>query len=334
MRKFVTSIALAALATATAQADPGGNGKGGNKGQGGGGNAAAQVERGNGRGNGGGKKADNAPQASRAAERPAMGNSAKVRTESPAQAVKFNGNGNGNGNGNAKAAKVDRGNDSSEVRVNTPAIDRTTIKGRMTSVPQVAWRDYDSRALVDGCPPGLAKKNNGCMPPGLAKQDDGWSRYDADWWGLRGITGLNGYRYYDGNLVRLGSNGIVSGYYPLLGGALAIGNVWPSAWTATPVPDYYVDYYGLGDDYRYFDGALYRLDPQSQAIETIAALLTGDTFNVGSRVPDGYGVYNVPYAYRDRYVDGPDAYYRYSDGYVYEIDPTTQLVMAAIKLLT
>jgi patatin-like phospholipase/acyl hydrolase len=41
----------------------------------------------------------------------------------------------------------------------------------------------------------------------------------------------------------------------------------------------------------------------------------------------------VPYSYRDRYVDGPDAYYRYSDGYVYQVDPTTQLIQAAIQLL-
>ena len=113
--------------------------------------------------------------------------------------------------------------------------------------------------------------------------------YSASKWGLRGITGLSGYRYYDGNLIRLGSNGMISGYYPLLGGALAIGNVWPSAWTATPVPDYYVDYYGLGDDYRYFDGALYRLDPQSQAIETIAALLTAFEATGGSSTMGSIG---------------------------------------------
>jgi hypothetical protein len=42
----------------------------------------------------------------------------------------------------------------------------------------------------------------------------------------------------------------------------------------------------------------------------------------------------VPYDWRDEYVDGPDSLYRYSDGYVYQIDPKTQLVMAAIQLLT
>ena len=51
-------------------------------------------------------------------------------------------------------------------------------------------------------------------------------------------------------------------------------------------------------------------------------------------MPLGYDVYNVPYDYRDRYADGPNANYRYSDGYIYQVDPTTQLIAAAIELLT
>mgnify|MGYP005810412373 FL=1 len=50
-------------------------------------------------------------------------------------------------------------------------------------------------------------------------------------------------------------------------------------------------------------------------------------------MPSGYDVYNVPYPYRDRYNDSDDAWYRYSDGYVYQIDPQTQLISAAIDLL-
>ena len=50
-------------------------------------------------------------------------------------------------------------------------------------------------------------------------------------------------------------------------------------------------------------------------------------------MPVGYDVYNVPYAYRDRYYDTPDAWYRYSDGYIYEVDPETQLIAAVIELL-
>ena len=62
-------------------------------------------------------------------------------------------------------------------------------------------------------------------------------------------------------------------------------------------------------------------------------LLTGDQFAIGQPMPLGYDVYNVPYDYRDQYLDGPDANYRYADGYVYEVDPKTQLIAAAIELL-
>ena len=63
------------------------------------------------------------------------------------------------------------------------------------------------------------------------------------------------------------------------------------------------------------------------------ALLTGDNFAVGRPMPVGYDVYNVPYPYRAQYYDTPDAAYRYSDGYVYQIDPETRLIAAAIELL-
>lgn len=198
-------------------------------------------------------------------------------------------------------------------------------------------RDF-ARLPVEGCPPGLAKKNNGCMPPGQAKK-----YYERSPFGFAyrpGLFGLGGYsdgRYFynDGYLLRLGSGGGISGYIPLLGGALAIGNPWPTSYNYYPVPDYYVDYYALGDDrrYRYADNVIYRVDPEDAAIMSVAALLTGDDIRVGRPMPSGYDVYNVPYAYRDRYYDTPDAYYRYSDGYVYRVDPETQLVAAVIDLL-
>lgn len=191
------------------------------------------------------------------------------------------------------------------------------------------------------CPPGLAKKNNGCMPPGLVRaaaplafvDRPEWWDFDRNWYG--GVNWDGNYRYYDGYLVQYDDRGI-DGWIPLLGGALSPGNVWPSFYDPVALPDYYQDYYGLGtpDSYRYYDDALYRIDPQTDMITTIAGLLTGDDFAIGQPLPAGYDIYNVPYSYRDRYVDGPDAYYRYSDGYVYEVDPTTQLVQAAIQLLT
>jgi len=47
-------------------------------------------------------------------------------------------------------------------------------------------------------------------------------------------------------------------------------------------------------------------------------------------MPLGYSTYNVPYAYRSTYYDRPDAWYRYNNGYIYQVDPTTQLVSAVV----
>lgn len=328
MRYLLSSIAIAALAAATVHADPGG-GKGhagGNSAQSeaprGGGNGADKGERGNGKsgGNGNGDARgqvfESKPDRGMS-ERGEHGRADKQH-QLPAQARderNMEGNGKGAGRDEKRgeyAGRENAGNDK-HARVN--------------------WRDYDNHGLVNGCPPGLAKKHNGCMPPGQAKHED-QRRYDANWFGLRGLSDGSGYRYIDGNLVRLSPNGAIAGYYPLLGGALAVGNPWPSGWQPTPLSPYYSDYYGLGNDYRYFDGAIYRVDPQTSAIQSIAALLTGDTFNVGQRLPQGYSAYNVPAGYRDQYIDGPDAQYRYNDGYVYKVDTRTQLIAAAIELLS
>ena len=41
----------------------------------------------------------------------------------------------------------------------------------------------------------------------------------------------------------------------------------------------------------------------------------------------------MPLGYRDRYYDTPDAMYRYNDGYIYRVDPTTQLITAVIDAI-
>ncbi len=192
------------------------------------------------------------------------------------------------------------------------------------------------QGLIEGCPPGLAKKRNGCSPPGQAREQRSplGGVYSP---GLFGYSNYGDGRYFydDGYLMRLGSDGGIASWLPLLGGALGIGSVWPDTYRSYEAPDYYVDYYGLGgqDGYRYADNVIYRVDPETTAIQSIAALLTGDDFTVGQPVPRGYDVYNVPYIYRESYYDTPDANYRYSDGYVYRIDPKTKLVAEAIDLL-
>ena len=347
MRKFIAGAAAIALAAGAAQAQPGkdkGNGNGN-------GNSAAKVDRGGG-GNGNGK-----------ADR---GNGNAIKADrGPSMAQRGNGNGNadrgpqmktnrGNGNGNAVAdrgpqMKVDRGNGNGNAaravvrdqrRDVERRVDRDLRDGR--DYRDVDWRRayYDGgdyRGLVDGCPPGLAKKNNGCLPPGQAKKLGGYSdryAYRPSYFGY-GDFGSGRYMYNDGYLMRYDGDRI-SGYIPLLGGALSVGNRWPEYYRDVNVPDYYRDYYNLGSNgsYRYADDVFYRVDPQTSAITSIVALLTGDQFTVGQPMPMGYDVYNVPYAYRDRYYDTPDSYYRYSDGYVYQVDPTTRLVQAAIQLLT
>ncbi|MBR0551804.1 hypothetical protein [Stakelama marina] len=190
--------------------------------------------------------------------------------------------------------------------------------------------------FVDGCPPGLAKKQDGCLPPGQAKKLASERPFYSNWW-RRLDGGDANYRYDNGYLYRMrpGTNTVAS-YLPLLGGALSVGNVWPSGFSGTQVPAYYRQYYGYDTpyDYRYADGVMYGVNPQNNMIEQVAALLTGDNWNVGQPMPSGYGVYNVPYQYRSQYRDTPQSMYRYSDGYIYQVDPTTRIVQAAIQLLT
>lgn len=203
-------------------------------------------------------------------------------------------------------------------------------------VAVVFRRDID-RGLINGCPPGLARKGNGCLPPGQARQIAqaryNYDRYDY-LWRTRGDDYR--YRYNDGYVYRMNNQGGLLGYLPVLGGVLSPGNTWPGQYEYQQAPRYYSDYYGLNDQYqyRYADGVLYGVNPQTQSIGQVAALLTGQQFNVGQRMPAGYDIYNVPYGYRDQYADNADSWYRYNDGYVYQVDPTTQLVQAVIQLLT
>ena len=202
------------------------------------------------------------------------------------------------------------------------------------------------RGFVGGCPPGLAKKGNGCMPPGQAKKlvgtllpaalsnnmldgpfrqwyrdnDDFYYRNDGDYiYRVRREGGLIDALFpsYDRDYY----------YYP-------VGMNYPSDYNFYNVPYQYSSYYPDGGDYayRYGDGAIYQVNPTSGLIQGIAALLAGD-LSVGQRLPLSYGAYNVPMSYRDRYYDTNDDWYRYNDGYIYRVDPTTQLITAVINAI-
>ncbi|MBY8827227.1 hypothetical protein [Hephaestia mangrovi] len=216
-----------------------------------------------------------------------------------------------------------------QARKDRPKPDRRPVV--VTDRAYVAQLPRQQHHFVDGCPPG-----HGCLPPGQVKQLYA-ARHPSDgWWRWRQQQDA-AYRYDSGYVYRINpaTQTIVS-YVPVLGGALAVGNAWPSNYAVEQAPDYYADYYGDYNKpyaYRYADNVLYGVDPQSNQIEQIAALLTGSDWSIGQAMPDGYGIYNVPYDYRDRYYDTSDAWYRYDDGYVYRIDPKTRLIEAAIQLL-
>jgi hypothetical protein len=88
-----------------------------------------------------------------------------------------------------------------------------------------------------------------------------------------------------------------------------------------------------GYDYRYFDGGIYQVQPQSRMVVAPVALVTGHNMTVGQPLPLGYDVYNVPYAYRDRYSDNDDYMYRYADGHIYQVDPQTRLIRSVIDAI-
>jgi len=342
MRRIVTAMAAIALVTTAAQAQAQGNGRGNDRG---GGKPAEAGKQGGGNGNAerGNRGRDDAG--------PSMAQSARGSdNRGNGNADRGNANvdrGNGGGSERNAARSVERarsddrgrGNDNRTVVIDRRSSERAVVVDRRGGPDVVRVAGFDSipqRGLINGCPPGLAKKRNGCQPPGQVGRDDFRRVFDRpDFWGLNRL-GDGRYFYDDGYLVRYAPSGGILGHIPLLGGALGIGNAWPSYYEPVALPDYYESYYGLGsyDSYRYADDVIYRVDPETAAITSIAALLTGDQFAVGQRMPLGYDVYNVPYAYRDRYTDRADANYRYSDGYVYQVDPTTQLIAAAIELLT
>jgi len=335
MRRIATAAAAIVLVAGAAHAQ--GQGQGKNNDRGGGKPAAAALQGGGERGGGQGRgnaersnsgQADTGPsmaQSTRGSEQ--RGSSGSAMREERANAARGNANrGNDRAVERAAADNRGRGNDNRAVVIDRRDGNRGADIVRVRDFARLA-----PRGLIAGCPPGLARKNPPCVPPGQVRNLFGWSRPDL--WGLR--LGDGRYFYDDGYLLRLGPDGRIGGYIPLLGGALAIGNAWPDYYEPFAMPGYYERYYGLGpyDSYRYADNVIYRVDPETAAITSVAALLTGDDFAIGRPMPIGYDVYNVPWGYRDRYIDGPDAYYRYADGYVYQVDPETRLIAAAIELL-
>jgi hypothetical protein len=269
---------------------------------------------------------------------------------------------------------------------------------------QARYADNRVLGLIDGCPPGLAKKNNGCMPPGLARQqigtviptalrssllplslrdywrddDDYYYRYDYDDGYLYRVNRDNNliasllplfgggytlgqsfpyqsssyfmpsyyqpfyqdsadswYRYNDGYVYAIDPyTGMIDNIIPTYDYGYGVGQMLPTSYSYYNLPYPYRSYYTDNDDYyyRYAPGAIYQVDRDSQLISAVVSLLTGG-FGVGQQLPMGYDAYNVPYAYRSQYYDTPDNWYRYNNGYIYQVDPTSRLITAVIDAI-
>nr|WP_294850152.1 hypothetical protein [uncultured Sphingomonas sp.] len=148
------------------------------------------------------------------------------------------------------------------------------------------------------------------------------------------------YRYGDGNIYQVDPRTRrIAASYPMYApyDDYMIGSPWPVAYPDYNVPYGYRDvYYDTPQyNYRYANGAIYQVDPTNQLINSIVALVSGNTqYGVGQPMPAGYGVYNVPMAYRDRYYDTNDHWYRYADGYVYQVDPANGLIQDLYPIYT
>ncbi len=144
------------------------------------------------------------------------------------------------------------------------------------------------------------------------------------------------YRFANGYVYEIDrDSGMIENMVPLMAGGYGMGQMLPPTYSAYNVPYQYRDLYADSDDYmyRYAPGAIYQVDPTTRMITAVASLLTGNGLSVGQALPMGYSTYNVPLAYRDEYYDTPDAWYRYNNGNIYQVDPKTQLVTALIRAI-
>lgn len=338
MTKWMLVASAAALAmTVPASAEKGG------KGQGGGGQDKAAHSQGGGHES---RSADHGSKGQSGRESRDRGHEERRADSHAQQSAAFHGQGKGGGKDKIEYKYKGKSQASAKQREDhwrpaAASYDRRDDDYRF--VPR-----WDNRGLVryDGCPPGLAKKGNGCLPPGIARKVVGTSLPAMLSSRVLGGPYRDWYRdddryYYrwDGDYIyRVNrSGGLIDALFPYANRDYyyyPVGYGYPSSYNYYNVPYQYRSYYPDGGNmwYRYGDGAIYSVDPTTQLITGIAALLAGD-LSVGQPLPPSYSVYNVPLSYRDRYYDTPDNWYRYNDGYIYRVDPTTQLITAVINAI-
>ncbi len=139
-------------------------------------------------------------------------------------------------------------------------------------------------------------------------------------------------RYANGVVYQVDCySGMVEDVIPLYASGYGVGQMLPTRTPTTTCRTSIVSVYYDTPDYNYWyaPGAIYQYEPRTSMITSVAALLSPG-FTVGQSLPSGYDVYNVPYDYRATYYDTPNAWYRYNNGYIYQVDPVTRLVTSIV----
>ena len=167
------------------------------------------------------------------------------------------------------------------------------------------------------CPPGLEKKNNGCLPPGQVGRDRRDGRWgDGDGYG-RDRMDRNRDGYDDRDLNRDGR---------------VDAREWRLAEERYGDRDRYDrddDRYDRDDDRYDRDDDRYDDRYEERRRGGLGGLIDGLTGNgglrVGQRASANLGA--VPYAYRSQYRDGNGVYYRADNRAIYQIDARNHTVL-------
>jgi hypothetical protein len=161
--------------------------------------------------------------------------------------------------------------------------------------------DRDDRYSDDGygrdCPPGLAKKDNGCLPPGQVGRDDRDDRWGEDRYARTDMMDRNRDGYDDRDLNR-------------------DRRIDDREWRMADA-----GYRGDDRDDRYED----RGEPARTGIGGVIDNLLGGGVRVGQRIPAGLGA--VPSEYRSQYRDGNGVYYRSDARAIYQVDASNDTVL-------
>jgi hypothetical protein len=207
--------------------------------------------------------------------------------------------------------------------------ERADLQNRTAALRQgirVAARTGDSRYDRDDdrwnngrdCPPGLDKRNNGCLPPGQVGRDDRDGRWDDDRSDRRRWTDRNRDGYDDRDLNR--DRRIDDHENRVAGDRQGDGRY-----------DRNDDRYDRNGDRYERDGDRYERDDgedrngRNGIGGIIGDMLGGGGLRVGQRVSGNLGP--VPSAYRNEYRDGNGSYYRSDGRRIYQIDASTQTVV-------